>query len=47
MSRPTATIAEILETPSQTNDLHVTAIVEGQSVEILSTNDVRFYLFEH
>lgn len=47
MSRPTATIAEILETASQPNDLHVTATVEGQSVEILSTNDVRFYLFEH
>lgn len=47
MSRPTATIAEILETASQTNDLQVMASVEGQSVEILSTSDVRFYLFEH
>lgn len=47
MNRPTATIAEILETTSQTNDLHVTASVDNQTVEILSTNDVRFYLSEH
>lgn len=47
MKRQTATIAEILETTSQTNDLHVTASVDNQTVEILSTNDVRFYLSEH